>query len=149
LAWLTSAGLAAVVSLLIERAALVMTHHEISAALDFDQYPLSPMAPATFAISLSVAIICDVDLRLGRGWVQLTAEELLCGAAMSLTIFICTHLLDLRVTTASQTPVWFPYVFSFSLGFLAGLVASHLYRRERSQGQRTATAPAMVVVQPA
>ena len=70
LAWLTSAGLAAVVSFLIERAALFIAHQAISAAFDFGQYRLTPMAPATFAISLSIAIICDVDFRLGHGLIS-------------------------------------------------------------------------------
>jgi hypothetical protein len=103
------------------------------------------MAPTTFAISLSIAIICDVDLRLGHGWVQRTMEGILCGAAMLVTLFICIHLLDIPSATAAQTPVWFPYVFSFSLGFVAGLVAPYLYRRDRGEGPQTQTAPDMIV----
>ena len=72
-------------------------------------------------------------------------EGILCGAAMLVTLFICIHLLDIPSATAAQTPVWFPYVFSFSLGFVAGLVAPYLYRRDRGEGPQTQTAPDMIV----
>lgn len=42
------------------------------------------------------------------------------------------QLLDISSTTAGQTAAWFPFVFSFSIGFVCGLVAPHLYRRARS-----------------
>ncbi len=146
LAWLTSAGLAAIVSFFIERAVLSVAHQEdISAAFDFDQYPLTPMAPTTFAISLAIAIICDVDLRMRRGWTLRLTEGMLCGAATLFALFICTHLLDIRSATAAQTPVWFPYIFSFSLGFVGGLVAPHLYRGYRGEEPQTLTAPGMAV----
>ena len=63
---------------------------------------------------------------------------------MLVTLFICIHLLDIPSATAAQTPVWFPYVFSFSLGFVAGLVAPYLYRRDRGEELPTPTAPGMI-----
>jgi len=145
LAWLASAGVAAIVSFVIERTALSAAHQDISAAFDFGQYPLTPMAPTTFAISLAIAIVCDVDLRMGRGWTLRLTEGMLCGAATLFALFICTHLLDIRSATAVQTPVWFPYIFSFSLGFVGGLVAPHLYRGYRGEEPQTLTAPGMAV----
>ena len=133
LAWLTSAGVAAAVAFLIERTALIIANQTASAALDFSDYPLSPMAPTTFAISLSIAIICDIDLRLGHGWVRRITEGMLCGATMAASIFICIHLLDIPSATAPHTTPWFPFVFSFSLGFVSGFVAPYLYRRQRGE----------------
>jgi hypothetical protein len=133
LAWLTSAVLAAFVSLLIERAAIAIAHPAALAALDFGKYPLTPLAPATFAISLCVSILCDVDLGIGRGWILRIADGMLCGAAMITCMFICLRLLELPSTTAARTAPWFPFAFSFSLGFIAGVFAPYLYRKQRGE----------------
>jgi hypothetical protein len=132
LAWLMSAGLAAVVALLIERAELMIAY-TASAAFDFHTYPITPLAPETFAICLSIAIICDVDLSIGQGWTLRITEGMLCAAAMVATLFICLQLLNIPSTTEAQTSPWFPYAFSFSLGFVGGLVAPYLYRRQRGE----------------
>jgi hypothetical protein len=150
LAWLMSAALAAFVSFLIERAAFAIEYRSVSIAFDFGQHPSTPLAPMTFAIGLSIAIMCDVDvfsvirrhrdfaaLRLDeRDWLLRIAEGMLCGAAMVIGLFICIHLLDIPSATRPQTSAWFPYVFSFSLGFIAGFVAPYLYRRKRSEEQQ-------------
>jgi hypothetical protein len=140
LAWLTSAGLATAVSFAIERSAFIVAGHSVSAALDFDRFPLSPLAPTTFVICLAVAIICDVDLHLGHGWVRRTSEGMLCGIAMAAGIFVCLRLLDIPSATAGQTSPWFPFVFAFSLGFVGGFVAPYLYRRERGEEPEPQTA---------
>jgi hypothetical protein len=133
LAWLASAGVATLVSFLIERAAIGIARHDISAALDFSHYPLTPLAPTTFAICLSIAIICDIDLHLGRGWILRITEGVLCGASMVTAVFICTHLLDIPSATEAQTSPWFPSIFAFSIGFVSGFVAPYLYRRQRGE----------------
>jgi hypothetical protein len=121
-AWLVWAAVAAVISLLIERTALAVAHQAFSAEVDFQHYPLSPMAPMAFASSLSISILCDLDLaRLGRGWARRVSEGLLCGLAMVFAIFVCTHLLALPASTSTQVSPWFPPVFAFSLAFLSGL----------------------------
>jgi len=137
---LTSAVLAALISLLMERAAIAIAHQTISGAFEFGTYPLTPLAPTTFAISLSIAIICDIDLHLGRGWMQRITEGMLCGAAMVTSLFICLRLLDIPSSTEAHTSPWFPYAFSFSLGFIAGFVAPYLYRRALSEGPQVRTA---------
>jgi hypothetical protein len=128
-AWLVWAAVAAVISLLIERTALGIAHQAISTELDFQDYPLSPMAPMAFASSLSISILCDIDLGLGRGWARRVTEGLLCGLAMVFSIFVCTHLLALPASTSTQVSPWFPPVFAFSLAFLSGLFGPYLYRR--------------------
>jgi hypothetical protein len=133
LAWMASASFAAALSLLIDRAALAMAAHHFAVGFDFVNYPLSPMGPMSFALSLSVAIICDLDLDLSSEWVRRVVEGVLCGVAMVLGIFICTHLPDLRLPTQQQMSFWFPFAFSFSLGFGSGLFAPFLYRRARNE----------------
>jgi hypothetical protein len=139
LAWIMSALLAALVSLLVERVAFIIASHTVSAAFNFSQYPLSPLAPTTFGLSLAVAIVCDIDLRLGHGQVRRITEGMICGATMVTGIFICIQLLDIPSATAAQTGEWFPFVFSFSLGFISGYVAPYLYRRARGEEPETQT----------
>ena len=146
LAWLTSAGLAAIVSFFIERAVLSAAHQDISAAFDFGQYPLTPMAPTTFAISLAIAIICDVDLRLGRGW-NLPPDGR--NALRRRDVVYPLHLhASARHTLRDGSPdagLVPRNIFSFSLGFVGGLVAPHLYRGYRGEEPQTLTAPGMAV----
>lgn len=141
IAWLEWAVIAAVFSLLIERSALAVAHQAFLAEFDFDDYPLSPMAPMAIASSLSIAILCDVDLGLGRGLVRRVTEGLLCGVAMMIAIFICIHLLAIPPATKGQVPSWFPAVFSFSLGFASGFFAPYLYRRAREEETVGPTVP--------
>jgi tetrahydromethanopterin S-methyltransferase subunit E len=144
-AWLEWAFVAGALSFLIERTAIAMAHHTLSAELDITDYPLSPMAPLAFATSLSIAILCDVDLRLGNGLVRRIVEGVLCAGALTFTMFICTQLLGLTPATKGQAPSWLPLVVSSSLGFVCGFVAPHLYRRAR---QNEPVLP-MVTPQPA
>jgi hypothetical protein len=136
LAWLEWAAVAAIISLLIERTVLAITHQSLGAEIDFDQYPLSPMAPMAFASCLSIAILCDVDLGLGQDWARRVTEGLLSGVAMVFAIFVCTHLLAIPSAMKGQTPYWFPAVFAFSLGFVSGFFAPYLYRRARDEEPR-------------
>ncbi len=132
MAWVVSAVLAVVVSFFVERVAFGILDHKLLSALDFVRFPVTPLAPTTFTLCLAIAILCDVDLGLGAGWLRRISEGMLCGATMLTTIFVCLQLLDIPSTTAGQTAAWFPFVFSFSIGFVCGLVAPHLYRRARS-----------------
>jgi hypothetical protein len=125
LPWIASAGFAAVISLLIDRTALAIAVHRFSAGLDFLHYPLTPMAPMSFVLGLSIAVICDLDLRVANGWARRALEGMLCGAAMVVGIFICTHMADLRTTTLEHISLWFPFVFAFSLGFGSGFFAPY------------------------
>jgi hypothetical protein len=136
LAWLEWAAVAAIISLLIERTVLAITHQSLGAEIDFGQYPLSPMAPMAFASCLSIAILCDVDLGLGQDWARRVTEGLLSGVAMVFAIFVCTHLLDIPSSMKGQTPSWFPAIFAFSLGFASGFFAPYLYRRARDEEPR-------------
>ena len=86
-----------------------------------------------FVVSLVIAILCDVDLRIGEGWARRVSERMLCGAVMAIAIFVFTHLIGIRSATEGQAPHWFPLAFSFSLGFASSLVAPHLYRQARSE----------------
>lgn len=133
LAWIASATLAVIVSFLVERLAFGILEHKIVSAFDFVHFPMTPLAPTTFTLCLVIAILCDVDLRLGNGWLRRISEGVLCGATMVLTIMVCLQLLDIPSTTAGQTAPWFPFVFSFTIGFVCGLLAPHLYRRARSE----------------
>ena len=133
-AWLEWAAVAAIVSLLLERTVLAIAHHSVGAGIDFEQYPLSPTAPMAFASSLSIAILCDVDLGFVRSWARRITEGLLSGVAMVFAIFVCTHLLAIPSFAQRQTPSWFTAVFSFSLGFASGFFAPYLYRRARDEG---------------
>lgn len=144
-AWLEWAFVAGALSFLIERTAIAMAHYTLSAELDITDYPLSPMAPLAFATSLSIAILCDVDLRLVNGLARRIVEGVLCAGALAFTMFICTQLLGLTPVTKGQAPSWLPLVVSSSLGFVCGFVAPHLYRRAR---QNEPVLP-MVTPQPA
>jgi hypothetical protein len=131
--WLEWAAVAAIISLLIERTALAIAHQSLGAEIDFDKYPLSPMAPMAFASCLTIAILCDVDLGLGRGWARRVTEGLLSGLAMVFAVFVCLHLLAIPSAMRGQAPTWFPAVFAFSLGFASGFFAPYLYRRARDE----------------
>jgi hypothetical protein len=102
LGWLASSSFAGIVAFLIDRAATAIAHHAFDAALDFDHYPLSPMGPMAFAISLYIAIICDVELGPSDGWLRRIIEGILGGAVMVAAIFICTQLLDIASATKGQ-----------------------------------------------
>jgi hypothetical protein len=137
LGWLAWAAVATLVAFVFERLSFGILGHSTAAAVDFQTYPLSPLAPTTFALSLAVAILCDVDLHLGDGWFRRVSEGMLCGATMSISIFVCLQLLDIESATAGQTSTWFPFVFSFSIGFVAGFFGPCLYRRARMDGTTT------------
>jgi hypothetical protein len=139
LGWLVSSGVAGVLAFVTDRTSIAIAHHGLSAGLDFDNHPLSPMGPMAFAVSLSIAIICDLDLRFEGAWGQRITEGLLCGVALVTGIFICIHLLELTPATQGRAPSWFPFAFSFSLGFASGFVAPTVYRRAR--GDPAAGAP--------
>ena len=130
LGWLGSATFAASLSLLLDRLALAVANQAIAAATDFVHFPLSPMAPMAFIVCLAIAIICEFDLPLA-GLARRAAEGMLCGAAMLAAIFICIHLLALPSATAGQAPPWFPFLFSFGLGFVGGFIGPAIYRRAR------------------
>jgi len=75
MAWLASTLLAAIIALLLERAALVIADQaSISDALNFKTYPPTLLAPTTAAICLAIAFLCDVDLGLGYGWLRRITE---------------------------------------------------------------------------
>ena len=128
LAWLAWASVAAIASFLIERTVIAVAHHALSAELDF-KYPFSPMAPLAGLTTLSIAILCDVDLRLPEGWLRRSIEGLLCAFALTIGMFICTQLLDLTPATEGQAPAWLPFVVSSTVGFVCGFFAPYLYRR--------------------
>jgi hypothetical protein len=131
LGWLETAILAGLIALVLDRTAMAINAHAFGAELDFAHFPMSPMGPMASAISLSVSVLCDIDFGLGQGWLRRVSEGMLCGAAMVIAIFICIHLLDLPPATKGQIPTWFPFVFSFGLGFTSGFIGPHLYRRAR------------------
>jgi hypothetical protein len=139
-AWLGWAGVAAMISLVIERLTLSIYYSDPGAALNFAAYPLRPMAPMAFATSLVLSILCDVDLHLGQGWARRVSEGLLAAVAAAGSIYICTHLLLL---TASTSRLWFlmPYLISSSLGFVSGFFAPHFYRRARGEEPAAQLAP--------
>jgi hypothetical protein len=145
LAWLVSAGAAAVVAFLFERTALAVATQTAAAAFNFAAYPLTAMAPTTFVICLAIAILCDVDLGLGHGVVRRITEAMLCGTAMVVSVFICLRLLKIQAATAGQAEPWVPFALSFSLGLLGGFYAPYLYRHAYEQEQQTQTS----VAQPA
>jgi len=132
LSWLGWAGVAAILSLLIERATLSIYYADLGAGLDFITYPLRPMAPMAFATSLVLSILCDVNLHLGHGWARRLSEGLLSAAGAAASIFICTHLLYLTASTG-RVWTWMPYVISAGLGFVSGFFAPYLYRRARDE----------------
>jgi hypothetical protein len=76
LSWLGWAGVAAIVSLSIERSAYAIALGDVGAALDFVRYPLRAIAPMALATSLIISILCDVDLHLGYGWTRRITEGL-------------------------------------------------------------------------
>lgn len=136
LGWLASAAAAAIVALVFERLALIVAYHAAAAAFDFEKYPLTPLAPTTFAIGVAVAMLCDVDLHIGQGWIRRVTEGLLCGAAMVTSLVICLYS-TIPSLTAGQTSAWFPYAFSFVIGFVSGFIAPHLYRRAGGEAPQT------------
>ncbi|RBP15467.1 hypothetical protein DFR50_10823 [Roseiarcus fermentans] len=133
LQWLEWAFVAGVLSFLVERTAIAMAHQAIAAEVDFSDYPLSPMAPLAFATSLSIAVLCDLDLRLGQGWARRLADGVLCAVVMSFAMFICVQLLALTPATEGRAPPWLPLAVSSSLGFLCGFIVPDLYRRARKE----------------
>ena len=135
-AWLEWAAVAAIVSLLIERTVLAITHQSLGAEIDFSQYPLSPMAPMAFASCLSIAILCDVDLGLGQGWARRVTEVLLSSVAMIFAIFVCTHLLAIPSSHEGANAVLVPgglrrFRSDSASGFFYALPLSARSRRGR------------------
>jgi hypothetical protein len=125
--------LAVIASFLLERVAIGIVDHRLFSAIDFVHFPLTPLAPTTFTLCLAIAILCDVDLQLGNGWLRRISEGALCGTTMVMTIAACLQLLDIASATAGQTAPWLPFAFSFSIGFLCGFVSPHLYRSARGE----------------
>jgi hypothetical protein len=144
LAWLGWAGVAAAISLMIERAAYAIALGDAVAPLDFVRYPMTPMAPMAFATSLALSILCDVDLRLGEGWARRVSEGLLSAVAAALSIYICTHLLFLPASSA-RVWLWMPYVISSGLGFVSGFFGPYLYRRARDEESAGQLAPSHAI----
>jgi hypothetical protein len=144
LAWLGWAGVAAIISLLIERATLSVYYADLGAGLDFFTYPVTPMAPMAFSTSLVLSILCDVDLHLGHGLARRVSEGLLSAVAAAVSIFICTHLLFLTASTA-RAWFWMPYLISSGLGFVSGFFAPYLYRRARDEQPAAQLAPSHAV----
>jgi hypothetical protein len=134
LAWVVSATLAVIVSFCVERLACGILDHKLISAFDFVRFPATPLAPTTFTLCLVISILCDVDLPLRNDWIRRIVEGALCGFTMMITIVVCLQLLDISSATAGQTAAWFPFVFSFSIGFVCGVISPHLYRRARSGG---------------
>lgn len=134
LAWLISAVGATAVAFVIERVALVLAHPENGFADAFD--PITPLAPTTFAISLAISILCDVDLHLGRGWRLRVSEGVLCGATSAVTMFVCVRLLGLSSQLDPHVPPWLVQLFPFIIGFVFGFIVPHLYRRSRDGAQQ-------------
>ena len=128
-----------VVAFIAERLSFAILDHRLSGAVDFERFRFSPLAPATFTLSLVIAIICDIDLRLGYGWLRRVSEGMLCGATMAASIFVCLQLLDITSATKGNAGPWFPFVFSFSIGFVSGFFAPYLYRRTRNDEQSAQT----------
>jgi len=140
LPWLGWGALAAAISLCIERLTLAALNPPISTALDFQGHPLTPIAPTTFVICVSIAMLCDLNLPLGNGWIRRMLEGAVCGGAMVVAIIICFHQLDLSSPAASHVPPWVRYALPFSVGFLLGAVAPYqyrLHRREIEEGRQT------------
>jgi hypothetical protein len=133
LSWLGWAGVAAIVSLLIERSAYAIALGDVVAGLDFVRFPLRPIAPMALATSLVISILCDVDLHLGYGWTRRITEGLLCAVAMAVSVFICIHLLDLTPSTGGPSSPLRPYIISSALGFVSGFFAPYFYRRARDE----------------
>jgi hypothetical protein len=133
LSWLGWAGVAAIVSLLIERSAYAIALGDVGAGLDFVRFPLRPIAPMALATSLVISILCDVDLHLGYGWTRRITEGLLCAVAMAVSVFICIHLLDLTPSTGGPSSPLKPYIISSALGFVSGFFAPYFYRRARDE----------------
>jgi hypothetical protein len=144
LAWLGWAGVAAIISLMIERAAYAIALGDAVAALDFVAYPVTPMAPMAFSTSLVLSILCDVDLHLGHGWARRVSEGLLSAVAAAVSIYICTHLLFLTASSA-RVWLWMPYIISSGLGFVSGFFAPYLYRRARDEEPAGELAPSHAV----
>lgn len=145
LGWLAAAAAAGAVALLIERGVIVLAQRNWADALPTDEFPLSPAAFMAAGVALVVSILCDVDLKLKR--LRRLTEGVLVGMAMMFCIALCIGLLKTPPSTKNAAPHWwFPFAFSFSLGFVAGAIAPHLYRAAResapgSSGQiRTASA---------
>jgi hypothetical protein len=144
LAWVASAVAAAAISFVFERLSLAAAHETITAATNFDAYPLTPIAPTSFVICFAVAILCDVDWHLGQGLRRRFNEGLICGISMVITMFVCIRLVHIQSATASQTNAWFPFVLSFLLGLVSGFFAPYLYRKARGEeagAPMTALAP--------
>ena len=140
--WLVSAVIAGCVAFLLSRAAASVAAGQLAAAWDFAAHQITPSAPMAFVVSLTIGILCDVDLHLGDGWSRRVSEGLLCGLAMALAIYVVTEpqLLGIAPSTQGRAPVWFPLVFAFSLGFIWGFIAPHLYRNAR-RDQRALPVP--------
>ncbi|HXE23692.1 MAG TPA: hypothetical protein VN637_02255, partial [Roseiarcus sp.] len=143
-AWLGWAAVAAIVSLIIERAAYAIALGDLGAALNFSQRPLRPMAPMAFATSLALSVLCDVDLHLGHGWARRVSEGLLSAVAASVSIYVCIRLLSLP---SSADQVWspLPYLISAGLGFVGGFFGPYFYRRARDEEPAGQLAPSHAV----
>jgi hypothetical protein len=128
LSWLGWAGFAAIVTLAIERSTFVGLSPHLSTVFDFQRFPPTPMAPTTFIICITIAILCDVDLPIRREWIRRMLEGAICGAAMVMALWICFSQLAMPTATSSPISSLLRFGFPFFIGFFWGAVAPHLYR---------------------
>ena len=133
LSWLGWAALATILGLIIERLTLAALIPPFSTAFDFQTYPLTPIAPSTFVICVAIAILCDVNIPLGREWVRRLIEGALCGAAMVVALIVCFSQLEMATAISTHISPWIHFGFPFSIGFFWGAVAPHLYRTHLRQ----------------
>jgi hypothetical protein len=144
LSWLGWAALAALGALLIERLALGASSSSFSAALDFQSHPLTPIAPTTFVICISISILCDLNLPIQREGIRRVVEGTMCGAAMVVALAICFAQAALPTATSSSISPLLQYGFPFMIGFFWGAVGPHLYRKHRHQIEDGPRAPSKV-----
>jgi hypothetical protein len=133
LSWLGWAALAALGALLIERLALGASSSSFSAALDFQSHPVTPIAPTTFVICISISILCDLNLPIQREGIRRILEGTLCGAAMVVALAICFAQAALPTASSSSISPLLQYGFPFMIGFFWGAVGPYLYRKHRHQ----------------
>lgn len=86
------------------------------------------LAPTTFVICVSIAILCYLNLPLGREWARRLVEGALCGAAMVVALIVCFSQLDMATAASTQISPLIRFGFPFTIGFFWGAVAPHLYR---------------------
>jgi hypothetical protein len=127
LGWVISALAAAVISFAFERIAAAVCYGSSDVIFNFSLYKPTPLAPTSFMLCLAVAILCDVDFRLGTGPARRWKEALICSGTMLVSVVACLRLAHLPAPTS------FPYIVSSLLGLVTGYFAPYLYRRARKE----------------